>query len=115
MGSQERLSEELRTRLHEEAGVKVEVESIRLDECGSYADSLRTTVEILIDEGRLTSNDLPYQAGPTYNLLATKPRHQDGVKMILPTEISEGIYLECNFNQDRIRRLISNLVDDFGT
>lgn len=115
MGPEDELSKELRTRLHEEAGVRVVAGSIHLDECRSFADALRTTVQILIDEDRLSSSDLPYHVGPKYNLLAPKPKHQDGIKMMLPTEVSDGIYVECNFNQDRIRRLIDSLIDDFGT
>lgn len=115
MGSEDGLSKDLRTRLREEAGVRVVDGSVHLDECSSYADALRTTVQILIDEDRLSSSDLPYHVGPKYNLLASKPQHQDDVKMMLPTEVSDGIYVECNFNQDRIRRLIDSLIDDFGT
>lgn len=115
MPPQPRLSEDLRSRLYAEAGVRVTAESISLDDCRSYADALRTTAQILIDEGRLSMTDLPYQVGPKYNLLASTPRHKDGIKMLSPTEVSEGVYMECNFSQDRIRRLIDGLLDEFGT
>ena len=115
MPAQPRLSEDLRSYLYAEAGVRVTAESISLDDCRSYADALRTTAQILIDEGRLSMTDLPYHVGPKYNLLASTPRHQDGIKMLSPTEVSEGVYMECNFSQDRIRRLIDGLVNEFGT
>lgn len=101
--------------LEEEKGIEFEQGEVKLNGNWSSKKNLVETVKLLVNQGKLSKEDLPYSSGPSWYLLNTKSTHKDENKeMYQPEKISENIYIETKFSTPKIKEKIKEIVEKFG-
>lgn len=91
--------------------VRFEDGEVCLSEGVSARDHFRGAIQVLFGRGLLTIDDLPIAAGPTRNILNTKPTDRDGEPMADGEEVVDGVYAELNASRDSIKQFIQKIID----
>lgn len=97
--------------IQENTGVKIEDRSIELPDDRAATESLTSVVEYLFSANLLSKSDLPIKGGHSRFLVNSEPVHQDGEEMRRPLEVSDGIFVEKNYNKSQIQNKILQLYD----
>ena len=72
------------------------------------------TAEWLIKKGKLKKSDCPIWSGYKRYLINLEPKHKSGDDFKSPKRLSNGTYIEVNFNAEGCIRMAQRLVEKFG-
>lgn len=88
--------------------------SISLDDSESAAGQLRQVVRVLFKNDIITKSDVPYKIeSHSRYLWNSEPVHPDGEDMRGPSEVVDGLFVECNKSTKRCEKDISSILDNF--
>lgn len=72
------------------------------------------TAEWLINQGKLSADDMPVKAGKKRYLVNTDARHPTGRLFISPKELPNGLFIELNYSADRVVAMARKLLEWAG-
>lgn len=101
---------EIQDQLESRLGIVVSREGVELPEDRAASECLSQVADFLLEEHYLQLSDFPIKSGHKRYLINTEPKHQNGDGMLRPKQISQGVYVETNYNKEGIKRKIENLV-----
>ena len=83
-------------------------------EIRKFNEVLINTAEWLISKGKLKRSVCPIPAGRKRNLINTIPKHRNGKTFRVPRKLSNGLYIEVNYNANDCINNAKKLLEKFG-
>ncbi len=100
-----------RRERHRPISVTINAEVFNIDKSNQI---LIRTAEWLISEGKMTKSNARIEAGPKRWLVNTEPVHKSGKKFFSSHKLSNGLFLEMNFDVAKIEKLAKSMMKHCG-